>query len=89
MLFLQTPHWKNPINDRNIKFRVVLHLPTASPGAPLKINQLFSDMPRFSHSLPNMVDTAYFELINLKSENALIYVDVGISCARRLRTWRA
>ena len=74
---LQTPHWGAPHLDRNLRFHIHLRLPAAYPGSPLKVNALSTHLPIFSHHLPELAETVYFDFLDLKSQNAPIKADVS------------
>ncbi|KAI0755025.1 hypothetical protein C8Q80DRAFT_1117540 [Daedaleopsis nitida] len=74
-LAIFTPHWSAPHLDRSLRFRIHLRLPAATPGKTLRLNALRTHLPLFTHRLPALADSVYFDSIKLKSENAPIQAD--------------
>ncbi|KAI0740773.1 hypothetical protein C8Q76DRAFT_791175 [Earliella scabrosa] len=71
-----TPRWRHPRDSEHaIKFHVHLRLPTVPSNSILKISSLRTDLPIYTHHLPELANSVYFQNLQLQSKNAPVTVD--------------
>ena len=67
---------QHPHHEQMLRFDIRLVLPSAESQAPLKIEALRTDLPLFTHALPELADMVYFREVELKSANMPVTVEV-------------
>ncbi|KAI0712789.1 hypothetical protein C8T65DRAFT_173664 [Cerioporus squamosus] len=70
-----TPSTWSPYNDRNMKFRVHVHLPAAHGAAPLQLEELGTNLLLFAHHIHDLSDSAYFERVRLRTSDRPVVAD--------------
>ncbi|KAI0696204.1 hypothetical protein C8T65DRAFT_37507 [Cerioporus squamosus] len=70
-----TPRWVPPHTHSKLRFHVLVRLPAADAGSPLKLENLGTHLPQYTHHVEDIGDTAYFEFLRLKGSNSHINVE--------------
>ena len=67
---------QHPHHEQMLRFDIRLVLPAEESQGPLKMNALRTDLPLFTHALPELADMVYFREVELKSANMPVTVEV-------------
>ncbi len=70
----QTPDYKHPHNERQLRFHINVRLPASDD---LVINDLRTYLPLFIHHVGDLENTVYFEKLTLNTAHTPINVEVG------------
>lgn len=60
-----------------LRFDVVVHLPSSSDRSPLRVKSLLTDLPLFAHEVGDLENAVNFGSIHLKTAHMPIVIDVS------------
>ncbi|RDX48573.1 hypothetical protein OH76DRAFT_1483681 [Lentinus brumalis] len=63
---------RHPHHHRSLWFHVHVRLPAADADSPLKIENLGTYLPQYTHHVGDIGDTAYFDFLRLKGSNSAV-----------------